>query len=85
MKAASAEISHQNCNLRPASVNVLTMKAASAEISHQNIKVLNMLQCLFKSIKECVAWFICEKCGVGNHIFISPVFEILHFRFPFHH
>ena len=44
------------------------MNAAGAEISNQYIKVLNARQCLFESIKECVAWFICKKGCVGNHL-----------------
>ena len=44
------------------------MKAAGAEISNQYIKVLNVRQCLFESIKECVAWFICKKSFSGNHL-----------------
>ena len=49
------------------------MKAAGVEMATRYIKVLDVLQCLFKSIKHCVAWFICEKGCVGNQLLFPVV------------
>ncbi len=54
------------------------MKAAGAEMSTRYIKVLDVLQCLFESIKQCVAWLICEKGGVGNHLLFPVVLNSVH-------
>ena len=48
---------------------------------HRKISIsLLLLQCLFESIKQCIAWFICEKGCVGNHLFIFPVVAVCPWR-----